>query len=188
MLHFYPPIGKTKCPIRNATLTSVSEKHSRNLPTSAMLQPRFLLAGPPSLLLTQWLCPSCHSHLQRLYRHASTLPPPPEPKTPTRKPASDEEPTPKPLTRPLGQPNPPIPGENSGIDDRTWRERRADFFNYDKHLERRKQLYLTPSPPPQTPSLLPTLTHSLIETFALSSNIAPTDRIRDGGFLGRTRP
>jgi ATPase complex subunit ATP10 len=48
--------------------------------------------------------------------------------------------TPKALNRPLGMPNPPQPGENSGFDHRTWQEKRDDFFNYDKHLEKRKYL------------------------------------------------
>lgn len=52
----------------------------------------------------------------------------------------DNEHNPKPLDRPLGQRKPPKAGENSGIDTRTWRQRRDDFLNYDKHLERRSRL------------------------------------------------
>ncbi|MCJ1330049.1 Mitochondrial ATPase complex subunit atp10 [Thelotrema lepadinum] len=66
----------------------------------------------------------------------------PTPTPPTQPPTSKakEAPTLKPLDRPLGIPSPPLPGQNSGIDLRTWRERRDDFFNYDKHLERRQEL------------------------------------------------
>ncbi|MCJ1388602.1 Mitochondrial ATPase complex subunit atp10 [Xylographa bjoerkii] len=54
--------------------------------------------------------------------------------------SSDDDRTPRPLSAPLGQPIPPVPGQNTGIDTRTWRERRDDFLNYDKHLERRASL------------------------------------------------
>ena len=48
--------------------------------------------------------------------------------------------TPKPLSVPIGLSTPPQVRENSSIYTRGWRQRRADFLNYDKHLERRKQL------------------------------------------------
>ncbi len=123
--------------------------------TSAMPKPRYLISIPRSSLLSQWLCPTCQSRLQWPYRQASSIPqnsrpstsatpPPPSPisNLPIL-PPNDEAFTPKPLSRPLGQPNPPRSGQNSGIDHRTWRERRDDFFNYDKHLERRKELQVS---------------------------------------------
>jgi len=51
--------------------------------------------------------------------------------------------TPKSLDRPIGLSSPPNAGENSGIDNRTYRQRRDDFVDYDKHIIRRRELYAT---------------------------------------------
>lgn len=51
-----------------------------------------------------------------------------------------EDYTPKPLSRPIGLSKPPQAGENNGVDNRTWSQKRDDFVNYDKHLEKRKML------------------------------------------------
>ncbi|KAK4158149.1 ATP10 protein-domain-containing protein [Chaetomidium leptoderma] len=48
--------------------------------------------------------------------------------------------TPMPLARPIGMNYPPSAGENTGIDNRTLKERHADLTNYDKHLKRREYL------------------------------------------------
>ena len=95
----------------------------------------------------------------RLY---STQPPPPNTSKPTPKPLpytarpdtpstprpdlldpsarDSDDPIPVPLSRPIGLPVPPQRNTNTGVDGRSWRQRRADFVSYDKHIERRKKL------------------------------------------------
>lgn len=48
--------------------------------------------------------------------------------------------TPQPLSRPLGLPYAPQPGQNSPVDLRTLAEKKADFSSYEKAMERRRLL------------------------------------------------
>lgn len=52
----------------------------------------------------------------------------------------DGELIPKPLNRPLGVEYPPQPGQNSGVDPRSWRQRRDDFASYEKHKQRKREV------------------------------------------------
>ncbi|KAK3051624.1 Mitochondrial ATPase complex subunit atp10 [Extremus antarcticus] len=76
-----------------------------------------------------------------------STPPSPVPAQPTQpgfrlrqKPDNDDSHTPIPLSRPIGLPHPPHPGENTGHDPRNLRSRRDDFVDYDKHLDRRAKM------------------------------------------------
>ncbi|KAI1631786.1 ATP10 protein-domain-containing protein [Biscogniauxia mediterranea] len=48
--------------------------------------------------------------------------------------------TPQPLSRPIGLTYPPKPGQNTGIDLRTFRQRREDLLSREKHLKRREEM------------------------------------------------
>ncbi|KAH8146420.1 uncharacterized protein LAJ45_09613 [Morchella importuna] len=114
------------------------------------LRPR-PLPLPLPLLLRITIQPPAHL-LQRRHLAASPPPPPPSKKP---QPDNEEEPfteldstltgkekekEPPRLARPIGLDHPPRPDENTGIDTRTWAERRDDFRNWDKHLERRAKM------------------------------------------------
>lgn len=66
-----------------------------------------------------------------------------------------EEFTPVPLSRPIGMAYPPEEGQNTGIDERTWNQRRKEFSTmsssarWSQHLERREELYVRYTTPPQ---------------------------------------
>ncbi|KAL8787134.1 MAG: hypothetical protein Q9213_002350, partial [Squamulea squamosa] len=100
------------------------------------LQKYFIV--PRSIAPSRYICSSCIRSSQRAqtsHRAVSTA----------AQILKDEHPkpqdfTPKPLSRPIGVLYPPNPGENSGIDPRSWREKRDDLFDYNKHLVRRKEL------------------------------------------------
>ena len=51
--------------------------------------------------------------------------------------------TPTVLSRPIGFAAPPKPGENTGVDGRTFKQRREDFINPEKHRARRRDMYVT---------------------------------------------
>ncbi|PWY83140.1 hypothetical protein BO94DRAFT_536620 [Aspergillus sclerotioniger CBS 115572] len=59
--------------------------------------------------------------------------------SPTSQPGDDDF-IPPTLDRPIGSAISPQEGQNTGIDDRSFRQRRDDFVNYERHLERRKEL------------------------------------------------
>ncbi|MCJ1311464.1 Mitochondrial ATPase complex subunit atp10 [Agyrium rufum] len=104
---------------------------------------RFLAERPSSRLRLQLLA-------RQQCRLASVKSPSPAAYKPPPRPQRDEDEethTPKPLSKPIGQTIHPLPGDNDGIDHRDWRQRRDDFFDYDKHLERRRQLTQAVSKP-----------------------------------------
>lgn len=85
----------------------------------------------------------------RYYASKASSPKQQQPTTPENKktppPSQSEKPddkdiVPHVLDRPIGSVIPPQEGQNTGLDERTYRQRRDDFVSYDKHIERRKEL------------------------------------------------
>ncbi|KAL8770050.1 MAG: hypothetical protein Q9209_004088 [Squamulea sp. 1 TL-2023] len=104
------------------------------------MSPRLLiyLLNPRTVPSSRYICSSCIRSSQHQWRSRRAV-------STAAQILKDEEPkpqnfTPKPLSRPIGVLYPPQPGENSGIDPRSWREKRDDLFDYNKHLVRRKEL------------------------------------------------
>ena len=102
----------------------------------------------PSALPTQCLA----QHPTR--RNLSTSTPPPKQQTPTtaifrptpsgpglrNRREDDDDYTPYPLPRPIGIPHPPQPWDNMGLDPRNLSQRRDDFTDMAKHLQKREML------------------------------------------------
>jgi hypothetical protein len=153
---FSPPatLGKKVCPERKhdlALLWRFDTKLKRDYKTHPMMQHQLLLPFARALARSS-ICSRCqrpaisskkalttnegskvlsisYSGFQTRHASSSTT-------------VDDDKYTPKPLDRLLGFRTPPEAGQNTGIDSRPWRERRDDLFNYDKHLVRRKELYV----------------------------------------------
>lgn len=85
----------------------------------------------------------------------------------------DEGFTPPTLDRPIGTAAPPEAGENTGVDKRSYRQRRDEFVDYDRHIKRRKELYaIHPSPPKRTGRII--ITNNPFSLSGRDKSLSPT--------------
>lgn len=125
----------------------------RSIPSKSLL----LALRGPSHLSEQWHCQNTR-RTQR-FLHSFTLRPAKQEilesgdklRTPevNHRRYRDGELVPKPLSRALGMDYPPQSGQNSGLDTRSFAQKREDFASYEKYKVRRKQLYVYSHPQSQ---------------------------------------
>ncbi|KAF2808481.1 uncharacterized protein BDZ99DRAFT_56645 [Mytilinidion resinicola] len=109
-----------------------------------MLRPSFLLAFRSLALETPRPCIRCafhpHRAAPRVTSNLRLFSSRPRLQTSEESSQDDDGFVPRALGRPIGFHYPPRPGENTGYDSRNLRQRKKDFTNYDRHIEKRKQL------------------------------------------------
>ncbi|KAI9684789.1 MAG: Mitochondrial ATPase complex subunit atp10 [Trizodia sp. TS-e1964] len=101
---------------------------------------RRILSRPPSLPLPLCNCRTFFSKPKTIGFDDDDAPTHPTSGLPRAPRSGEENFTPQPLRRPIGLPYPPTPGQHTGIDARSWRQRRADLFDAEKHRARRRKL------------------------------------------------
>lgn len=139
------PKLKSQAPIT----TYQARPHLQLRPNSSAMRSSTLRALRLLAFNSQPVCQTC---FRRTFVSTAPLrvrnesPKPPAPAIAEKQPQEPEEfedPRARPL-QPLGKPigfkHPPKPSDNDPVDRRTWRERRDDFHNYDKHLEKRQAM------------------------------------------------
>jgi mitochondrial ATPase complex subunit ATP10 len=129
-------------PIYHSTPAKRLLSYSAQLQNASMTQKAPPGINPQAKTATPGSNIPLHVGLDRNPEHLSTFS-----RIPIPKGERGEKFVPSPLARPLGLPYPPRPGQNTPIDRRTWSQKKEDFANYDKAMERRRILarsYLRP--------------------------------------------